>query len=155
MTTLKPLEYENVLHVAKNMREMDKEEIYATRWSDKPEDLARDAMLIPQMCWTAHKEDRPVAAFGAIPIHPGVWTVWMFATDEWPAVSLLVTRHIIKRMIPTIRRRDDSVFKRAECRSHHLHHVAHRWLEYLGASKESTAYRYGKNGENFFVFAWY
>jgi hypothetical protein len=153
MTELRPLAYEDVLYVAQNMRQADKDEIYATRWNDSAEQLAADAMLVPQMCWTACKDGRPVAAFGAIPIHPGVWTVWMFATDEWPSVALLVTRHIIKKMMPSIKT-GSKTFKRGECKSHSLHHVAHRWLEYLGASKESIAYKYGKNGENFFVFAW-
>jgi hypothetical protein len=154
MTTLEPLSYENVLHIARNMRSADKEEIYATRWSEQPEDLAHDAMLIPQMCWTAHRDGRPIAAFGAIPMHPGVWSVWMFSTDEWPLVAITVTKHILKRMIPSIIRRNEG-FQRAECKSHYLHNVAHRWLEYLGATNESTAYKYGKNGEKFYVFAWY
>lgn len=154
MTTLEPLTYENVLHVARNMRAADKEEIYATRWSDSPEDLAADAMLVPHLCWTAHRDGKSIAAIGAVPIHPGCWSVWMFATDEWPLVSLKVTRHVLKQMIPTVIRREDG-FKRAECKSHSLHNVAHRWLEYLGANRESTAYKYGKNGENFFVYAWY
>ena len=47
------LNYGNLLYIAQRMRQLDREEIYATRWEDDPKKLASDAMLIPQMSWIA------------------------------------------------------------------------------------------------------
>ena len=34
------------------------------------------------------------------------------------------------------------------------HVVAQRWLEALGAHRESTAYGFGRNGEDFHTYVW-
>lgn len=146
------LNYDDLRHVAQNMRKCDQEEIFATRWSDDPESLIADAMMYPQMAWIAKNcSGEPVAAGGAIPCHPKMWSVWMFATDKWPSVSFGSTKYAKKTLFPALRA---SGALRAECKSHHLHHVAHKWLEMLGAKRESTLQKYGKNGEDFFVFRW-
>lgn len=145
------LNYGNLLYIAQRMRQLDREEIYATRWEDDPKKLASDAMLIPQMSWIAASHGEPVAAGGAIPVHPCVWSVWMFATDKWPSVALGST----KKALSLISHLQGPVgATRIECKSHHLHVVAHKWLEFLGARCESRIHKYGKNGEDFFVFAW-
>jgi hypothetical protein len=145
------LNYGNLLYIAKKMRAEDREEIYATRWNNDPEELSASAMIIPDMSWIAAHNGEPVAAFGAIPIHPRVWSVWMFSTDKWPKVALGVTRFIKKTMIPSLKA---TGALRAECKSHFRHSVAHKWLEMLGATKESTLENYGKNGEDFYLYKW-
>lgn len=152
MTEIIPLNHGNVLYIAQRMRDLDKEEIYATRWTDDPKDLAEDAMVIPHTSYIAVADGEPVAAFGAIPAHPSVWNVWMFATDKWPKVALITTRYIKKTLIPRLKAAGG---KRAECKSHANHHVAHKWLDSLGAIKESTLEKYGKDGEDFYLYKWH
>lgn len=140
----------DLLYVADNMRDWDKREIYATRWTDDPSSLADAILAGGEFGWVAGDE-RPIAAFGAIPVWPGVWSVWMFATDEWPKVALGVTRFIKKVMIPAIR---ETGAHRAECRSHSDHLEAQRWLECLGAHKESEIPNFGREGETFYLYSW-
>jgi hypothetical protein len=141
-----------LLYVADNMREIDKKEVFATRWDDNPEDLVDCIMAKGSFGWISVANDGiPVAAFGAIACWPGVWQVWMFATDRWDEVSSEVTKFIKRIMIPAIKSTD---WLRAECRSIEGHDTAHRWLEFLGATREASLKMLGKNGDTFHVYSW-
>lgn len=142
----------DLLYIADNMRDVDKNEVYATRWDDNPEGLVDSIMSGGSFGWVAGSEDGiPIAAFGAIPTWDGVWQVWMFATDRWNEVALGVTRFIKRVMIPAI---IESGWHRAECRSIEGHPTAHRWLEALGASHEHTLHFFGKRGDSFRLYSW-
>jgi hypothetical protein len=143
--------YGNMLWITSRMREADREEIYATRWDSNPKLLATDALTFPAMTWIAADDNEPVAAGGAIPLHPGVWSMWMFATDKWRNVALGATKHAKRVLIPKLR---EGGAHRLECKSHSRHDVAHKWLEMLGAKPESTLVGYGKQEENFILFTW-
>lgn len=146
-----PLAYNDVLYVAQRMRDADRREVYATRWSDRPEDLARDTMICGDFSWILGT-DVPVAAIGAYAMWPNVWSVWMFATDDFPQIRLSATRFVRHGMIPAL---VESGAHRAECRSLADHAEAHAWLELLGAKKEgSPHFKFGKNGEDFCTYVW-
>jgi len=146
------LSQEAVAHVAANMRQRDKDEIYATRWSEDPEALAQSVVSCKPFAFVAcADDDEPVCVFGVYEMWPGVFSVFMFATDRWDEVSLSVTRYAMKTMIPCVM---SEGFVRAECRSLSTHEQAHRWLEMLGAYKESEHRCFGKNGETFFTYSW-
>lgn len=147
---LAKLNHSDLLYVADNMREWDRREVFATRWDDDASGLCDAIIAGGEFGWVAG-QDLPVAAFGAIPTWQGNWQVWMFATDRWPEVALGVTRFIKKVMIPAL---EESGCHRAECRSMEGHDVAHRWLESLGADKESELPHYGRNGETFYLYRW-
>lgn len=140
----------DVRFVAANMRAADAAEIFATRWTDAPDDIVTDVMHAGPFVWTTGLE-RPIAVVGAFPSHPGVWQVFMFATDEFPRIGLGMTRFVRKCMIPAL---IDSNAHRAQCHSIEGHDVAHRWLESLGAQVESVAKGWGRNGEDFRVYVW-
>lgn len=140
----------DLLYVADNMRDWDRREVFATRWDDNAAELVDMIMAGGEFGWVAG-EDQPIAAFGAVPTWQGNWQVWMFATDRWPEVALGVTRFIKKVMIPAL---EEAGCHRAECRSMEGHEVAHRWLESLGADKESELPNYGRNGETFYLYRW-
>lgn len=149
---LSVLSESGLLYVADNMREIDKKEVFATMWGDNPSDLAETIVSKDGFGWIASGNDNlPIAAFGAIACWPGVWQVWMFATDRWPEVAMDVTRFIRRIMIPAIKSTD---WIRAECRSIDGHHVAHRWLESLGAKREASLAMFGKGGDTFHVYSW-
>src|SRR3990167_3144441 len=149
---LLPVTFARALHVAENMREWDKKEIYATRWHDSAEGLARDCVRCGAFGWIAAKDDVPIAAVGAVPVHPGVWSVFMFATDDFQQISLSLTKFVIRVIIPALKA---TGAHRAECLSMAGHDDAHRWLEVLGARQEGPPVAgWGKGGEDFVRFVW-
>lgn len=138
--------------VASRMRKLDQEEIYATRWSDQADDLVRDIMAGGDFGFVAGDDNGlPIAAFGAVPVWEGVWEVWMFATDEWKRIAMDVTKFGHRTFFPAL---NEAGYHRLQCRSLSTHHVAHRWLESMGAHKESELPNYGRNGETFYLFCW-
>ncbi len=151
MTLVEP-SFNDLLYIAANMREADKSEIFATRWDDSPMELAKQGMmpLVRQFAFVAKLKGVPVAAIGAFPAHPLMWNVWMFATDEFPKIGLPFTRWVKKIFVPTMHKNA----RRAECRSECSHHYAHRWMEAIGGKKEATLSRYGKQGQDYYIYAW-
>lgn len=142
------LVYDDVLYVVRNMREKDRQEIMATRFSEEPEDLATDAMMSEKFAWQWMYGINPVGVMGALPLWPGMWSVWMFATDDFPFVSFSMTRFARLVIVPTLRRHAH----RVECRTMETHVEAHKWLKFLGGEQESILKNYGKNGENFYIY---
>lgn len=147
---LEPPTFDTTLYVAERMREWDRREIFAARWNDDPFPLAAECQLYGSFTWIASL-DRPIAFIGAAPIHPGVWSVLMFATDEFRKIRLSLTKHVKRVMIPAL---VEVGAHRAECHSMEGHDEAHAWLELLGAEREGVRPRFGKNGEDFVCFSW-
>lgn len=140
----------DVLYVARNMREEDAREIYAVRWTDSPEDLAADCIKSSfNFGWTFGRE-LPICAVGGHVVSPKVWAIWMFATNDFHKVALSVTKFCRKRMIPILLNHCN----RAYCNSIEGHSVAHRWIESLGAFRESSLVNFGKNKETFHTYVW-
>lgn len=148
--TLDRLNPNDLYTVVENMREWDRKEIFATRWSEDPHDLVRDAMACYEFGWIASHDDRPVCAIGGAPLHPGVWSVWMFATPEFDKIKYSLSRFALRRMKPVLQ----DVSHRVECRSMEGHEDAQKWLEFLGMSRESVIPKYGKAGETFLLYSW-
>src|SRR3546814_4186685 len=97
------LTFDATLYVAERMREWDRREIFAARWNDDPFPLAAECQLYGSFTWVAHL-DRPIAFVGATPMHPGVWSVLLFATDEFHKIRLSLTKHVKRVMIPADRK---------------------------------------------------
>lgn len=144
--------YNDALYVAANMREWDKKEIYATRWNDDPSEVASDCVGCGDFVWTAALNE-PIAIIGASPLRPGVWQVFMFATDNFSKIALSLTKFAKRVIIPALR---SSGAHRIECKSMEGHIDAQNWLEFFGANKESTLTNYGRNQEDFhqYTYLW-
>lgn len=144
---------EDDLHwVASRMRQRDRDEIFATRWDDDIDRMVKEIMGGGEFGFVAGDDNGlPIAAFGAIPVWNGVWEVWMFATDEWKRIALDVTKFGHRTFFPAL---ESTGYHRLQCRSLSTHTVAHRWLESMGAHKESELPNYGRNGETFYLFCW-
>lgn len=140
-----------VQYVAVNMRQRDKDEIFATSWTDSPFDLAENVIGLGGVKYLACAGDEPVACFGAAPNHPGVVNVWLFGTPSFPRVLPDVTRFIIRAMVPLL---VDQGVHRAHCLSLATYPEIHKWLRLLGAREEGVKARYGKNQEDFVEFVW-
>lgn len=149
---LAPITLDSAASVARRMREWDRREIYATRFTEDPLDLARHCNIFTKYTWTASLGDDPVAVLGAVPLHPNVWSVFAFATDRFPEIAFPLTKFVRNAMIPALALYEG--VRRAQCLSLAGHTDAHRWLTLLGAHQESVVPQFGKEGEDFLVFAW-
>lgn len=141
-----------VEHVAYNLRASDRQELEATSWRLDSALLARTAERCRFGFVAAGDDGTPIAAFGASEAWPGVYQVGMFATARWPEVALAASRHAKRALMPAVR---DAGAHRAHAFSLSTHTEAHRWLEWLGASRETTLRGWGRGGEDFILFAWW
>jgi hypothetical protein len=152
--TIAPLDGDAVAFVARNMRAKDRAEIFATRFDDDANRVAAETMALSRfgcVAWSGPRTCEPVAVACAISTWPGVWSVGLYATDRWPEVARATTRWIRSVLIPDL---VAAGAHRAECRSLATHATAHRWLERLGASREAVLSAYGRNREDFLLYAW-
>lgn len=143
--------FRDLLFIAEHLRERDREELFATRYGNNVEDLARDATMAGAMRWAAYADEEPVAAFGAVPRWPGVWTAWAYGTDRFPEAILTITRHIRRFMLPALY---NSGVHRVDALALAAHTDARRWLESLGAEQEFLLDKYGRSGETFVSYVW-
>lgn len=139
-----------LLHVAQNLREMDKREVFCGH-AQTPDKLATDAFTTRGYCDVAWVDHRPVAVIGAQPLWPGLWQVWAWGTEEWPRVALTLTKHAVRVLKPLMLQHGGH---RAQCHSHVLHTDAHRWLKFFGFTCEGLMQGYGREQEDFLLFAW-
>lgn len=138
------------------MRDEDYEEISAMGWTENRQDLA-DFLAV------AHKlnienchafgdtKDNPICIAGALAVRPGVWSVFMFATPDWPKIENEGTRWAIRHFFPTF---IAIGAHRVECQSSVNHAKAHQWLEFFGFKKESLLVGYGADGQDFINYVW-
>src|SRR5262245_63935325 len=121
---------EDVLHIANYMRPMDWKEISGLRWNDSRESLAHDIMHQGEPFYLAAlPTGEPVYVFGAAPTRPGVWQVWGFGTDKFPAVWREVTRFVKRYFVPQI---GTPLCHRVECFSLVEKVDGRAWLRRLG-----------------------
>lgn len=147
---VRPINIKDAAFVAENMREWDRREIFATHWRDEgPFGVARDAVACGDFGWILGR-DKPIATIGAYPMHPHVWSVYMFATDDFRQIRISATKFARRVIIPALVAAD---FRRAQCLSMEGHTDSHRWLEALGAKRESVLREYGRDGEDFVMFS--
>lgn len=148
---LLPLTGVTLLPVARAMRAADRREVFATRFDDDPDALVRDLVSVSRFGAAIARAGQPIAAMGATECWPGMWSVWLIATDEWPRVARATTRwarHALETVLPA------AGAHRCECRSIADHATAHRWLVHLGARAEAVHPGFGRRRETFITFAW-
>lgn len=136
--------------IANNLRECDAKECFNGAIAT-PERLAIAAYQTTGFCDVAWVDGKPAAAVGGQPLWPGVWSAWAWGTDDWHKVRLLITRHILRKLIPAML---EAGARRGECASHEEHHEAHSWLEFLGFKCEGRLRGYGRDGSDFLLYAW-
>ena len=149
------LTHKDALFVAEHMRSEDLRELTATRGSFLlPERVAFDCFNIlgnGGIGYVGYAGKKPVAALGAVEMHQGVWTVYMFATDALPEIGLGLTRWARRVLHPEI---IAAGAHRIECHSIEGHSEAHAWMESFGAKNEGIVPRFGIEQETFYRFAW-
>ncbi|WP_320500933.1 hypothetical protein [Dongia rigui] len=150
---MKPLTRDALLSVAAGMRAPDRHEIFATRFDEDVAALVADlAEGHPVGAVMAAADGTPVAVLGGTEMWPGLWSLWMFATDRWPEVARAATRFAKRELWPALLALG---LRRGECRSAAQHTMAHRWIRHLGGVQESIHPAFGKGGETFIGFVIY
>lgn len=142
---------ELIHHVALRMREDDFQEIVNGGWCDTREELAEFLARFHigeanNVMVFGDTPDNPIAVAGAFVLRPGVWSVFMFATEDWPKIEKAGTKWARKHFFPSF-----AAVKahRLECQSISTHAKAHQWLEFFGFKPESVLKGYGRNGEDY------
>ncbi|MBN9347259.1 MAG: hypothetical protein J0I48_13835 [Devosia sp.] len=142
---------EDVHWVALRMRDRDREEIFATQWTDDVVELVEAVRASGTFRWGVYIGSRPVAMIGAAPRWPRVWNAWAFGTDEWPRVVKTVTRHVRDFMIPGLH---NAGAIRVDATALESHTDARRWLTALGATPGMPLANHGKDGQTFVTYSW-
>ena len=151
MVTIEPLAPDPVRAIARAMRDTDRREIFALRADDDADRVAEEACLLSRFGAVARWNMAPVAAFGAAEATPGVFEVWLFATDAWPGVATGVLRWAVATLKPAMLAAGGH---RAQCLSIADRHDAHRMLERFGFRREATLIQRGRCRETFHLYAW-
>lgn len=113
--------------------------------------LVRDCERLQHYLVIAYDDDEPIAMMGGVPIHAGVFSGWMFATDRFPVIGLQMTKWAKNYYFAGLRAMGAH---RVEAHSIEGHTKSHRWIEAIGAKREADVPRFGMNGENFIRFAY-
>ena len=145
-----PLTVPAVASIAWRMRAEDWREITAMVALEDPDLWAERIVPVTRFGAVATWREIPAAALGAVEARPGVFSLWMFATADWPSVALGVTlwcRRVLERELLA------AGAHRVECQSIAEHQVAHAWLRQFGLTPESWMPGFGKRGETFITFA--
>lgn len=142
--------FADLIHICRNLRALSRSEMYLTLECEEP-DLLAECFYDHKLQWCAYHEGKPAAVIGAMKMHPGVYALYGFGTDDYGHVMLEVTKHARRVMMPEVKA---TGAHRAQAMSPATHTETHKWLRFLGAEQEARLRGYGKNGEDVLVFAW-
>jgi len=145
---------ETAYFVAKNMRERDFEEVAAVNYLTDREELA--TCLAERygdfpMSFTIGRDGVPIATLSAINVHPGLWSVGMWATEDFPKIGKFMTRFISNEFFGAMRA---AGMHRVECKSIVGYDSVHKWLLHAGFRQGATEEKYGAQGQDFITFEW-
>jgi hypothetical protein len=144
-------QFKDVIDVALAMREDDRREVMATRWTDCPYAFAADCMRLPGSRIAAIHESGNAVAVGGVALNqPGVGQAWLIGTDAIGAYGVEIA-HAARKVIATLFSAGE--LHRIQAYSAAFHTRAHRWLKAIGLREEARLPAYGKDGEDFLIFS--
>lgn len=148
------MHFTHAMHVCRNMNSADYNELSAISLLGEANDFC-DAMAVQSNqldgCkYALLKDEEPICIGGLAPISAGVLNVWGIGTDRVAEVATeytLFARRMIRwgMHLPHV--------NRIQAVTAATHNQAHRWLQLAGLSQESVLRRFGRNGENYFMYA--
>jgi hypothetical protein len=146
-----------VLHVVRNMRRRDHDEVYATRFEVDSyafyRDLAaaRPSHLVLEVVWPDLMAP-PAAVFGVAQISPGVGVAHLVGTDRLSARDLVtIARRVREVWIPELL---DAGLHRVQADALSTYTLTRNFLRRCGARREGERKALGKNGEDFTTYVW-
>lgn len=118
-------------YVAANMREADREEIYAACGSRDAREALIQSVILSSECYAsvARNDEKPVDIFGVVPVSllEGRGRPWMLGTDrvsEFPSTLVKDARRYVRRML--------AVYSHLENHVDARNTASVRWLARLG-----------------------
>jgi hypothetical protein len=145
---------DNLRYIAERMRDRDLAEFRAMSYFDDRADAARFLVQnyadYPGLDCVTLDDGTPVGAGGCIWIRPNVASMLFFATDNFDKIVVSLTRHSHKNIFAPAK----ALAHRIECFSLASYTQMQQWVELFGLRPEATLRQYGKNGEDFIVYAW-
>ena len=148
-----PANIRDVSFILANLRPGDRREILCQ--VPPGSDLAALAFtcVLPGHSFVAYDKSNPAMAFGFQPItHAGnVLSAWAFGTWRAPRTLRPIARFVRSELLPGWL---EFGVTRIEARSIAGHHEAHAWLSSVGADYEAAIPAFGRDGEEFRMFAW-
>lgn len=152
------LDIDAACHVIANMRQIDRDEIFATRDRDSEAELLADVIhasrIRPgrgQVFVFFTDEGVPVSLMGWSEVAPGIANVWCFGTDDWPKAILSMTKIVHRVIVPELMRNG---FQRAECAALSSRADTAKWLPMLGLKPEAVLAGFGRQREDFTLYVW-
>lgn len=148
-----PATLRDVTYIGANLRQADREEIFAQLPAMSGSDAAGllfRGMLV-DWSWVALLDRQPAACFGVTPITTAVWAGFAFGTRDLPRTIPRVSQAILE-MEPRL---IETGVRRVEVRTISTHDISHAWLRKLGCWFEAEMPHYGSNGETFELWAWH
>lgn len=140
---------DSLKYIAQSLRESDLAAVAALDKSLYDVERACEAC---HMGWMFSLDSgEPVYFYGLKNTRGAVWNVSTIATDKFQHIVLSLTKYIQRVIVPSIIQVGAG---RVECFSLDGQDVTQKWLERLGMRREATFHKYGKNGEDFHVYAW-
>ncbi|MCP5015840.1 MAG: hypothetical protein GY938_11325 [Ketobacter sp.] len=145
-----------VEYICNNLREIDKIELFASLPSDNPLILTTETYGAMKrghgvVIWV---DGLPAALCGLAPDYrnPNMYQVFAFGTDAWKQAVYYVSREASRMAREELDANENAM--RLQADSHEKHTCAHKWLEVLGATRESEMPHYGRDGATFYRYVW-
>jgi len=151
---LTDIEYIPLEFVVLKMRERDRQEIYAMRPHDNPLQLAMEAhaqirnLGRGRIAWW---QGKPAAVLAFTEDWPGVWSIWMFGTDDFKNVAIELVRWARKEANEILK---VCAGHRIHCDSRSDYADAHKLIIAAGGRAECEFPAYGKDGQAYTRFVW-
>ncbi|MGB7101550.1 MAG: hypothetical protein WBD95_22630 [Xanthobacteraceae bacterium] len=145
---IKQATWTDIERVAKAMR-ADHRSACAVAGTDDPVTAIQVLSALRFVGVTIWKDDEPIIACGAVFLHRGVASSFMYATDRWPEVATEAREflgHTAKRILTT------AGIHRLQILGMTGDPLVDLWRQASGAERESVLAKYGKNGEDFDLF---
>jgi len=141
---------DDVRVVCAAMRDSDRRDVFPLRWDDDPIGFADDLWAAADEARAFVGPDGPTAICAWRRVTPAAAQVALIATDGWPAVARAVaraTRRFMRRDMPRHGLRRLEAWGRADAPALRC------WLDALGFHESARLRAYGRDGEDFTVFA--
>lgn len=150
-----PQGFDDLVAILDDLRVGDRRELLATlpEVIDDYDHATQATMLRKGSALGAifHHDDMPAAAIGFYQPWRGVWEGWSFGTRGYRACMPAMAEWCRGVALPAI---DARHIHRVQVKSIGSYAEAHRWIEWLGLSREGEQPRFGRDGEDFVTFAW-
>ncbi|MBL4837746.1 MAG: hypothetical protein JKY34_09225 [Kordiimonadaceae bacterium] len=152
-----PATFRDLTYIAANMRAGDVAELSCLHENWHPQTVAHNAhcQSFEDSQFVALEDGQPVVGFGACPFSgtdPDLWQAWAFGTQRMRRAVPAITRFLRDSFMPDVI--EKTTVRRVQCFTLSTHDISHKWLSGLGANCEGHMKSFGRNGEDFDIYAW-